>query len=498
MNILKKAMNYFSDRKKRIQSNDKRSRSMRIYSIGSVLLLAAILIVFNLLFDVVLGSRLKLDFSDSKMNTIGSQTKDLISQLDSDVEIIGLFEKPANLESSIYKYFIPLLNEYADASNGRITVRYVDPITHPSIIENINPAEGIELSQNTFVVKYMDEVRVIEPYDCFIFDQYLLYNYNEYSPISNNIEMMFTATISNLMQKEVKSIYFLSNHQEAGHQMMDIIFKNIGFQTFDLTLSEKSLIPVDCKLLFINQPMQDITQSETEILIEYLNKGGKMIVINDYNTMNVQYDNLKKVLQHMNISLTDSLILENDPSYIYSTENVFVSRGDISDKFANLVDTTYLTISYARNIEEYDNPNNTINVVPIITSSELAILESKGVADTSGATTGIHNAAMYSSRNGTDGYGELIVFGTQSISADEYYYSMGLNDLNAKFLSSLAQNLTGEKITSTVESKVFPNYALTARPTVSENTILSVTLVAIIPLFFLVIAAIVYNKRKNL
>lgn len=498
MNILNKAMNFFSDRKKRVQSSDKRSRSMLMYSIGSILLLIAILIVFNLLYDVTLGSRLKLDFSDSKMNTIGSQTQNIISQLDSEVEIIGLFEEPANLESSIYKYFIPLLNEYVDASKGKITVRYVDPVIHPSIITDINPADGVELSQNTFVIKYMDEVRVIEPYDCFIFDPYLLYNYDEYAPISNNIEIMFTGTIANLLQKETRSIYFLSNHQEAGHQMLDIIMKNGGYQTFDLTLSENGLIPEDCELLFINQPMQDITKSDAEILIEYLSKGGKLIVINEYNTMDIQYDNLKKVLEYMNISMTDSLIFENDPSYIYSMENVYISRGEISDEFASLVENPYVTISFSRSIEEYDNPNNEITVIPLIKSSNSAILEKDGVADTSGASTGFHNAAMYSSRNGANGNGELILFGTQTLTADEYYYKIGLNDLNAKFISSLVQQLTGEEFTSPVASKVFPNYALSSMPTVSENTILSVTLVAIIPLLFLAIAAIVYNKRKNL
>ena len=198
MNIMKKVIDFFSKRKKRAQSRDKRSRSMLMYAVGSVLVLIAILIVFNLLFDIVFESKTTIDFSDSKMNTIGSKTKEVISQLDAEVEIIGLFEKPTNLESSIYKYFIPLLNEYAEASNGKLTVRYVDPVTHPSILTEIDPINGSELSQSTFVVKYKDEIQVIEPYACFIFDPYMLSTYNEYAPVANNIEMMFTGVINNL------------------------------------------------------------------------------------------------------------------------------------------------------------------------------------------------------------------------------------------------------------------------------------------------------------
>lgn len=498
MNILKKAIDFFSKRKKRVQSRDKRSRSMLMYAVGSILVLIAILIVFNLLFDVIFGRKVAFDFSDSKMNTIGSKTKEVVHQLDADVEIIGLFEEPVNLESSIYKYFIPLLNEYAEASNGKLTVRYVDPVTHPSILTEIDPINGSDLSQSTFVVKYKDEIRVIEPYDCFIFDPYMLNTYNEYSPVANNIEMMFTGVINNLLQEETKTIYFLANHQETGHEMMDLILGNNGFQTKDLTLSGTESIPDDCDLLFLIQPLQDITLADAEILIEYLSAGGKLIVVNDYNTVNIEFDNLNKVLQYMNISMTDSLIFENDPSYIYDMTNVLISRGVIESEFADLTDSVFITIGYSRNIDEYDNPNNAINVLPMITSSNLAILETDGVADTSGATAGVHNAAMYSSRNGANGYGEIIVIGTQSLTADTYYYSVGLNDSNAKFISSIVLKLTGEEITSSVESKEFPNYALSAMPTVSENTIISVTLVAIIPLMLLIIAAIVYNKRKHL
>lgn len=498
MNILKKAIDFFSKRKKRVQSRDKRSRSMLMYAVGSILVLIAIMIVFNLLFDVIFGSKVTFDFSDSKMNTIGSKTKGVINQLDADVEIIGLFEEPTNLESSIYKYFIPLLNEYADASDGKLTIRYVDPVTHPSILTEIDPDNGSELSQNTYVIKYKDDIRVIVPYDCFIFDKYLLYTYDEYSPVANNIEMKFTGAIMNLLQEETKSIYFLANHQEASHEMMDVILGNNGFKTLDLTLSETDSMPDDCDLLFIIQPLQDITQSESEILIEYLATGGKLIVVNDIDTVNIKYDNLNKVLQYMNISMTDALICENDPSYIYDMTNVFISRGVISEEFSDLTDSSYITIGFSRNIEEYDNPNNEINVVPMIESSNLAVLEIAGAIDTSGATTGTHSAAMYSSRSGANGNGELIVLGTQYLTADEYYYSFGLNDLNAKFISSVVQKITGEEITSSVESKEFPNYALAKMPTVSENTIISVTLVAIIPLMLLIIAAIVYNKRKHL
>jgi hypothetical protein len=391
-----------------------------------------------------------------------------------------------------------LLNEYADASKGKLTVRYVDPVTHPSILTEIDPINGSELSQGTFVVKYIDEIQVIKPYDCFIFDQILLYNYNEYSPVSNNIEMMFTGAITRLMQKETKTIYFLADHQETGHVLMDVIMGNNGFQTMDLSLSGTDSIPDDCDLLFIIQPLQDITATESEILIEYLSMGGKLIVINDSDTVNVKFDNLNKLLQYMNISMTDALICENDPSYIYDMANVFISRGVISKEFSDLTDSSYTRIGYSRNIEEYDNPSNEINVVPMIESSNLAILEIAGVTDTSGATTGTHSAAMYSSRNGANGNGELIVIGTQYLTADAYYYSFGLNDLNAKFISSVVQKLTGEEISSSVAAKEFPNYALASMPTVSENTILSVILVAIIPLLFLVIAAIVYNKRKHL
>lgn len=498
MNIMKKAFDSLSNRKIRMQSRDKRSKSMQFYAVGSVLMLIAISIVFNLLFDIFINNEITIDFSDAQMSTIGSKTKEVLAQIDENVEIIGLFEKPDKLESSIYKFFIPLLNQYAAASKGKLSVRYVDPIKQPSILTSIDPESGSDLSQDTFIVKYKDDIRVIKPYDCFNFDPYLLNNYDQYSPIANNIEMIFTGTIMSLLKGETKSVYFLSEHQEASHQMMDVILSSNGFKTSDLILSDTASIPEDCDLLFIIQPQQDITKSESDILIDYLIMGGKLIVVNDYDTINVKYDNLNKVLQYMNISMTDSLIFENDPAYIYDMSNTLISRGVVSKEFSDLIDSISVTIGSSRNIEEYDNPNNQINIVSLIESSNSAVLETAGITDTSGATAGTHSAAMYSIRSGSNGNGELVVIGTQSLTGDGYYLSVGLNDINAEFIRGLAQKMTGEEIETSVESKEFPNYALTKMPTVSQSSFISVMLVAIIPLTLLVAAALVYNRRKHL
>src|SRR5664280_94012 len=112
-------------KEKKKKSVDKRAKSLRFFSIGSVIFIIAILLVVNLLFDSIFSGKLSWDLSSMQVNSISDVSKGIVSKMNKDVEIVGLFELTKDAEKN-YADFVPVLNDYAAKSNGHITVRYVD------------------------------------------------------------------------------------------------------------------------------------------------------------------------------------------------------------------------------------------------------------------------------------------------------------------------------------------------------------------------------------
>lgn len=100
---------------------DERADKLKLFSIFSVVLLAAIILLVNFLFDKVLGKPLTFDFSDSFNNTISSETQEYLDSLPegTNIKIVGLFNRPDNVASTEYQYIIPLLDDYVRSQAAR-------------------------------------------------------------------------------------------------------------------------------------------------------------------------------------------------------------------------------------------------------------------------------------------------------------------------------------------------------------------------------------------
>ena len=118
--------------------NDSRIKTLKIYAIGSVVILVAIVVLLNILITGLFGDALTFDFSAHNQNSISQQSKDYINSLpeNASIRIVGLFERPDDLQNSPYEYMVPLLDDYEANSGGRITVEYKDPDMYPSIISD--------------------------------------------------------------------------------------------------------------------------------------------------------------------------------------------------------------------------------------------------------------------------------------------------------------------------------------------------------------------------
>ncbi len=476
------------------RQSDKRARSLRIFSVGSVAVLCAMLLVVNLLFDSLVGEKLTWDFTNTKINSIGSVSKGILSKMSKDVEIVGLFELTKDNESK-YQYVVPVLQDYAKNSNGHITVKYVDPTKYPSIMTELDPNKTSNPAAGSFVVKCGDKVKVINYMDCFTFDpQYLAAG--QYVPTSNNVEYTFTGAISTVTSDSQSKIYFSSNHSEASHVQLDTMLTNSGFEVADLSTVELAAIPDDCSLLIINNPQIDLSKTDIPLIASYMEKGGNLVVITDFTSSQLTYGNLNEVLHSMNLNMTNTRICENDQSFRMNATNGYLSYAISAGTFANLTNGSSLVLSSARGLATFDNPKSYIKTEAMVTTSGSAVLENNG-DPTNVGVPGTQNAAMYSVSTGGKQTSELVVLGTTSFTSDDFISTYTIDNPNTQFFKQVIQKLIGETNTTQVKVKDFPNFTLKSNPSASVQTFWSLTLVAFVPLTFLIIGIVIYNRRKN-
>ena len=495
-----------------IQNNNKtddRAHKLKLYSIGSIVLLIGIILLVNILFDGIFGKILTFDFSDYGQNSISQESQVFIDSLspDTHIRIVGLFNRPDNVSGTKYQYIIPLLDDYVKKSDGKITVEYYDLTENPTIINQLDPSNAYDLASNAdnFVVEYNGRIKIITPLDCYSYDEEQYYYSGVYYITSNNTEFVFTNTMNNLTSNNLCKAYIVSGLKEESSFYITQILNSMSIDVEELPSSDNFIVPEDCDLLILNGPNADISEKMYVAMTDYINKGGKIYIAVDFNLKNVteKYDRLNLLVNQMSINIDPAMINENDPGYQRSGYTIDHTVLAI-DPFTEYSSIPYLHATYSRSVSSYNNPNSSITPIPVICTSENASLtefDNNGNAiDSSTDTSGRYYVAMYAAGQGNDP-AQMFVFGTTNFSSDEYISGYGMNDVNVEFFRSCIRELTGSKTVPSINVAVkkVDNYALdNTKSTTISATLIMIVFMIIIPVVLIAMAVIVYSKRKNL
>lgn len=494
---------------KQNKKNDNRADKMKLYSIGSVVILVGIIVLMNILFDGIFGKALTFDFSDYGQNTISQPTQEFIDSLPADahIRVVGLFNRPDNVSGTPYQYIIPLLDDYARKSDGKITVEYYDLTENPGIISQLDPSNSYDLASNyeNFVIEYNGRIKIIKPIDCYSYDEDRYYSSGIYYITGNNTEYVFTNNMNMLTSNYMCKAYIVTGLKEDGNVYISQILNSMSIDVEELSSSDNFTIPEDCSLLILNGPNADISEKMYVEMTDYLQKGGKIFVAVNFNIKNVteRFERLNLLLNQMNVNIDPALINENDPGYQrggYLIDHTVTA----TDGFAEYASIPYLHATYSRSVSVYNNPNSSAVAIPVLKTSKNATLvefDNNGNAvDNSTDTTNMYYVGMYACGQGADP-AKVFVYGTTNLSSDEYISGYGMNDVNVEFFKSSIRELTSSMSTVgiNVATKNVDNFSLDSTKTsTSSATLMMVIFMIAIPVILVGAAVIVYAKRKNL
>lgn len=490
---------------------DNRTKVLRLTSIFSVIILIAIVVLFNVVVDKILGKSLSFDMTAAGQNTISEQTEEYLNSLPdgTSIRIVGLFEEPTSYSDTPLEYVVPLLQDYAKKSSGKITVEYIDPTAYPYIVSELDPTGIYDVANSSglYAVCYEGKVSIIDPYDCFTYEQVFNESYGQYvdQPRYNVAESKFTNTMINLTKGFTNKAYIVHDPRSmVKNVQLETMLNNLGVEVEYLDYADANFtVPLDCELLFLNCVNSDITERCGEAIDSYLSIGGKVIITTDFARVadnGATLNNLNtKVLNNRGINIENYTVRETNSTYMFPGDNtngfVFYATSQDqevmnmggSDKFVAMTPFVLNKVN-----TKYDS---SMTVSSMLNSSSQSVRVDYNLNE---SVQNEYSIAMKSVGN-NEGTFQLYVFGITTITSDDYMSTVPATDSNVKLIRNLIKSTLNVEETFQIESKNLANYSIdTSKLSLNGSSAMIVILVAIIPLALIVVGVVVYTRRKNL
>lgn len=461
------------------------------FSAGMIVVMCAICVVVNLVVTALPAKYTSIDCSATKLYSLTNDTKDRVSKLDEDITIYVLNSKKskdAKIDETI--------NRYKDLPS-HIKVKYVDPATSPKFYQDYTDTTP---TTNSLIIESKNRSKVIDYNDIYEYDSSsYYYGYQSQSSITGyDAEGQITSAIEYVTMDadELPVIYQITGHNETeiGSNFQSVVSKaNANLKSLELFNEEK--VPEDATAIIINSPTVDFNEEDAQKVIDYLNGGGKALIIGCY-AYNDELTNFNKILAAYNVSFKTGVVAENDSSKYYQNPLYLLPTVETTDYTSDAADG-YVFLAGSCAIS-YPEDTDDVTYTKLLSTSDSAVLKKdwKNIttskaedADENGPfTTGL---AVNDSSTGAS----IVVFGTPYVVDDSYDNAVSGN--NADMFKDVITSMTGNV---ELASSVIPvkDYTLS---NITINTLQAVVtgliIMIAVPILLIIIGIVVWVMRRK-
>jgi len=464
-------------------------------SIALTILLFAIIVAVYLVinFAVQQANFTDFDFTKEKIYSISQATKDKLQNLDKHVTIC-VYNMYEYVEDFAYKY--AKLNDHIKVEK----------------LENLNAKTdwktnyGVTDTSSFVVIQTEDREKILFNSDFYTYD------YTTYEEIDTTEEAITNAILDVTIEEKPK-ICFLTGHNlysEDYFQYLQMSLEDEANEVEYIDLLKTGSVPEDCRVLVITALKEDITEKERDAILDYIEKGGEILLLMDPNLNKIQMPNFQDVLDEYGVSISDGYLLEGDanqmmagaPNYIIAP---IYSGSEIVKNISMglnicLINPGKLDFASAEELEEKKVTLETLATVSdkafyrtdLESSSETKIDSDE---DAAGATV----AAMFTKEVDEDNTSKLIVFANTAfatnVQIDPQYYILAITNYNnedvllnsVSYLTQREDNITIRK-----DSEAVTTYNVT-----EMQTRIVLGLIFSIPILIVVIGIVVWQLRRR-
>lgn len=279
-----------------------------------VLIIFAIYIGVDTILDKVILP--DIDLTENKIYSLSEETNTKLKNIDKEVKI-------TLINYGEYESFIKIIEKYTTV-NKLITLERIDDLASRT---DIMQKYSLETTDTLILISSGDKEKTISEYDLYTFD------YSTYEEIDLTEETITNAIID-ITTENKPIIYFMDNHimySSAYYATVLESLENEANEIKTLDLLTQGEIPSDCDTLIITTLKEDITEGERDKIVEYINRGGDLLLLCGANLTNVPLTNFEFVLSQYGMSMGNGVIFEGNSSNMLSGYPDFIVEEVVSN-----------------------------------------------------------------------------------------------------------------------------------------------------------------------
>lgn len=437
-----------------------------------IILLSIVLIVgVNILVSFIPQSLTMFDLSTGNIYSISAESKEKAENVNKPTELLLLCERGEENKSTVH-----ILNRYADASDN-IKVDQIDPVYEPDKLVRFTDEGAME--SNSVIVASGDKFQIIRYSDY-------------YSGTSFILEDMLNGALDYVLSDSYRTVYNVIGHNEV--EMSDRLRRKIGLDGFrceDIQLSQVGNVPDDARALIINGMKGDLNSDEAEKVLDYLKKGGKLILATDYSSESLP--NLDKITSYFGAHLGKGVIVEDSQGFFYGDNTSFVipKIADADPVLVNGVSKAVLPNSMPIITDGDDDSVYRFNIFETTENSVSGYVNQYTGKTESVTGPFVIGCSFLKQEDGSEG--RMIWITSRYFSGEEMPEDIENDNLTA-FLNAISEFGSDEAVPS-INGKIIASQLLKISNT--QASVWRIVLIVIIPLFFIVLGLIINIKRKN-
>lgn len=231
----------------------------------------------------------RLDLTANKARTLSPQTVQVLQGLTEPVNVIGFFTAQTQQQRTDAQ---TLLKDY-QTKTDKLNVQMVNPDDNPALAQKYTIVQS-----GTLVFEKGSRTEKVYTFD----------------------ESTFTNSILKVTQSQQPVVYFTTGRGEykpddSTNQGLSVIasqLQQINYKVAPLSLATISgTLPADTRALVIAGPTQPFTAQDAKTIQDYLDKGGRALLLNDPNTDT----GLQNVLKAWGVQIDKNLVLDPGLNY---------------------------------------------------------------------------------------------------------------------------------------------------------------------------------------
>ena len=451
-------------------------RKRRGGQVAVLTVLAIILaVVVNLIVGQVPTNYKEFDISDSRIYSVSDTSKAYLAGLQEDVELV-VTASEEDTDARIAKF----LRNYA-ALSDKISLRFVDPVAYPSILEEYETqmdavAVRCTSSGKTTTVPFMDMI---------VYDETYLTYYQQYVETGFDAEGQITSAIDYVISDSKYVIYQTTGHGETTlpSTVTDAIEK-ANLQLDSVSMLMDGGIPEDCSLLLVAGPSSDLADDELEMVRTYMQDGGQVMLLLGETT---DLPNWSSLLGEYGLEMADGFIADLERYYqeMNNPYAIFPTLSTSSTITSGMSSNDLVLLLYSCGLTQTEPARDTITVTPFMTTSANALAVSLEAQD---GVAGTYVLGAVAQEENT----RLTVISSISL-VDESILSTFTNTVNLNvFMSALTDGFED------VSDITIPAKSLSVQYNMVDNArIWGLIYTVLAPVLVVVVGLLYWNKRRK-